>query len=140
MLCNRTQQRSKIFRLYIYFCNGGFFLSSNSAIPFQLSFQYYCPDYINSTFSKLYIIPTCSRNRSVICFWWLLCVVTLLFGFFCGCRGSCHRNESGLILFLLISCYKNTYRHATKLQIIHFENLIVITYSLYWNIAHKFQL
>ena len=28
------------------------------------------------------------------------CVVTLLFGFFCGCRGFCHKTESDLFLFL----------------------------------------
>ena len=26
--------------------------------------------------------------------------VTLLFGFFCGCRGFCHRTESDLFFFL----------------------------------------
>ena len=31
----------------------------------------------------------------------LHCVVTLLFGFFCGCRGFCHMTESDLFLFLL---------------------------------------
>ena len=31
------------------------------------------------------------------------CVVTLLFGFFCGCRGFCHRTESDLFLFLFTS-------------------------------------
>ena len=37
-------------------------------------------------------------NRS---FWWRFCVVTLLFGFFCRCRGFCLRTESYLVLFLL---------------------------------------
>ena len=32
-------------------------------------------------------------------------VVTLLFGFFCGCRGFCHRTESDLFLF----SHKNTH-------------------------------
>ena len=36
-------------------------------------------------------------NRS---FWWYFCVVTLLFGFFCQCRGFCHRTESDLFLLL----------------------------------------
>ena len=31
---------------------------------------------------------------------WRFCVVTLLFGFFCGCRVFCHRTESDLFLFL----------------------------------------
>ena len=38
-------------------------------------------------------------NRS---FWWRFCVVTLVFGFFCQCRGFCHRTESDLFLFLFI--------------------------------------
>ena len=33
-------------------------------------------------------------------FWWRFCVVMLLFGFFCRCRGFCHRTESDLFLFL----------------------------------------
>ena len=33
------------------------------------------------------------------------CVVTLLFGFFCGCRGFCHRSESDLFLFLIPKTY-----------------------------------
>ena len=37
-------------------------------------------------------------NRS---FWWRFCVVTLLIGFFCQCRGFCHRTESDLFHFLL---------------------------------------
>ena len=31
----------------------------------------------------------------------ILYVVTMLFGFFCGCRVFCHRTESDLFLFLL---------------------------------------
>ena len=42
--------------------------------------------------------PQSLCNRS---FWWRFCVVTLLFGFFCWCRGFCHRNESDLFLYLL---------------------------------------
>ena len=44
-----------------------------------------------------YVGPQSLCNRS---FLWRLCVVTLLFGFFCGCWGFCHRTESDLFLFL----------------------------------------
>ena len=47
--------------------------------------------------------PTSVRNRCVIkVFVGVFYVVTLLFGFFCRCRGFCHRTESDLFLFLLI--------------------------------------
>ena len=43
-------------------------------------------------------------------FLWRFCVVMLLFGFFCGWRGFCHRTESDLFLFYLdiIVCFSNT--------------------------------
>ena len=44
--------------------------------------------------------PKSVRNRCVIeVFGGVLCVVTLLFGFFCRCKGFCHRAESDLFLF-----------------------------------------
>ena len=44
--------------------------------------------------------PKSVRNRCVIeVFCGVLCVVTLLFGFFCQCEGFCHRAESDLFLF-----------------------------------------
>ena len=44
--------------------------------------------------------PKSVRNRCVIeVFGGVLCVVTLLFGFFCRCEGFCHRAESDLFLF-----------------------------------------
>ena len=44
--------------------------------------------------------PKSVRNRCVIeVFGGVFCVVTLLFGFFCECRGFCHRTESDLFLF-----------------------------------------
>ena len=47
--------------------------------------------------------PNSVHNRCVIKFFGgVLYVVTLLVGFFCGCRGFCHRAESDLFLFLLI--------------------------------------
>ena len=46
--------------------------------------------------------PKSVRNRCVIeVFGGVLCVVTLLFGFFCRCKGFCHRAESDLFLFSL---------------------------------------
>ena len=48
--------------------------------------------------------PKSVRNRCVIeVFGGVLCVVTLLFGFFCRCKGFCHRAESDLFLFSLNS-------------------------------------
>ena len=37
-------------------------------------------------------------------------VVTLLIGFFCGCRGFCHRTESDLFLFF---CYPSVVYELT---------------------------
>ena len=46
--------------------------------------------------------PKAARNRCVIkVFGGVFYVVTLLFGFFFGCRGFCVRTESDLFLFLL---------------------------------------
>ena len=45
--------------------------------------------------------PKSVRNLCVIeVFDGVLFVVMLLFGFFCGCRGFCHKTESDLCLFL----------------------------------------
>ena len=46
--------------------------------------------------------PKSVRNRCVIeVFDGFFCVVSLLFGIFCWCRGFCHRTESDLFLFHL---------------------------------------
>ena len=37
--------------------------------------------------------PKSVRNRCIIESFVVFFVVTLLFGFFCGCRGFCHRTE-----------------------------------------------
>ena len=43
------------------------------------------------------------RNRCVIEVFGGVChVVTMLLGFFCGCRGFCHWTESDLFLFLYV--------------------------------------
>ena len=45
--------------------------------------------------------PKSVRNRCEIeVFGSVVYVVTLLFGFFCGCRGFCYRTESDIFLFL----------------------------------------
>ena len=49
--------------------------------------------------NKTFIIAQSLWNRS---FGGIFGVVTLLFGFFCGCRGFCHRTESDLLLFSFI--------------------------------------
>ena len=47
------------------------------------------------------------RNRCVIeLLCGVVCVVTLPFWHFCWCRGFCHRTESDLFLFLLITKWK----------------------------------
>ena len=46
--------------------------------------------------------PKSVRNRCVIeVSGGVFCVVTLLFGFFCRCRGFCHRTESDLSFSLI---------------------------------------
>ena len=48
--------------------------------------------------------PKSVRNRCVIkVFGSVFYVITLLFGFFCGCRGFCHGTESDLFLFLIVA-------------------------------------
>ena len=46
--------------------------------------------------------PKSVHNRCVVeVFGGVVCIVTLLLGFFCGCRAFRHRSESDLLLFLL---------------------------------------
>ena len=50
----------------------------------------------------VFVTPT-DRPQSSWCyqsFWWRFCVVTVLFGFVCGCRSFCHGTESDLFVFL----------------------------------------
>ena len=58
------------------------------------------------------------RNRCVIkVFGGDFYVVVLLFGFFCWCRGFCHRTESDLFLFLFLeSIIKEFYKILFKLH------------------------
>ena len=56
--------------------------------------------------------PKSIRNRCVIeVFGGVLCVDTLLFGFFCRCKGFCHRAGSDLFLFLWL---KNSTQNLSK--------------------------
>ena len=70
-------------------------ISTNSGIPMD----------INSAPLIADLGPQSLCNQS---FWWRFYVVTLVFGFFCGCRGFCHRTESDLFLFLLY-CYERDF-------------------------------
>ena len=55
--------------------------------------------------------PKSVRNRCVIeGYGGVICVVMLLFGFFCGCMGFCHRTESDIFLFLLLSHLRSKLR------------------------------
>ena len=71
--------------------------------------------------------PKSVRNRCVIeVFGGVLCVVTLLFGFFCQCEGFCHRAESDLFLFSWLKGFKG---HRRKLSLclqvyVPFENMV----------------
>ena len=66
--------------------------------------------------------PKSVNNRCVIEFFGVVfCVVTLLFGFCCGCSGFCHRAESDLFLFLLNYLSKNRTREKTMHEKIHFH-------------------
>ena len=45
--------------------------------------------------------PKSVHNLCVIeVFWWRFYVVTMFLGYFCGCRGVCHRTESDLFIFV----------------------------------------
>ena len=60
--------------------------------------------------------PKSVCNRCVIeVFWWRFYVVTMLFGFFCGCMGVCHRTESDLFLFVSVfDFFYFTFRFSSK--------------------------
>ena len=70
--------------------------------------------------------PKSVRNRCVIEVFgggFFVLWVTLLFGFFCGCRGFCPKTESDLFLFLLTDeqekvhiCFVHSHHHFS-----HFE-------------------
>ena len=63
-----------------------------------------CPiNWFNYTSCVAIVNPKWPRNV-----WRHFCVVTLLFGFFSGCRAFCHRTESNLFLSLLHASRKRT--------------------------------
>ena len=78
--------------------------------------------------------PKSARNRCVIeVFGGVFCVVTLLLGFSCRCRGFCHRTESDLFIFLWarvettcsaayfrIFCWYRVFCHRTESDLLLF--------------------
>ena len=54
-------------------------------------------------------------------------LITLLFRFFCGCRGSCLKNESELFPFLSV--------HAPLPMLIKFLNIKVLNLSIYVHVT-----
>ena len=97
--------------------SSGHLVLSHSGLAFVLMLRPFFPELVMSTdllsfehpsvllFCWVAIVtpadrPKSVRNRCVIeVFGGVLCVVTLLFGFFCRCKGFCHRAESDLFLF-----------------------------------------
>ena len=86
--------------------------------------------------------PKSVRNRCVIeVFGGVLCVVTLLFGFFCRCKGFCHRAESDLFLFstyiklmliLLWDPLTYLFHWGTRVLVIHNILFSLITSAKIW--------
>ena len=73
------------------------------------------------------IVTPTDRPKSVCnqrSFWWRFCVVTLFFVFFCRCRGFCHRTESDLCLFLLVSVTR-----SIEVKLIFVFILVLFCYS-----------
>ena len=60
--------------------------------------------------------PKSVRDRCEINFSYCFRVVALLFGFFCGCSGLCHRTESDLFLFSFSYEY---IRHEYVIALLH---------------------
>ena len=60
--------------------------------------------------------PKSVRNRCLIeLFCGVVCVFTLPFWHFRGCRGFCHRTESDLLLFVFTKIQdENSHNHATR--------------------------
>ena len=66
--------------------------------------------------------PKSVRYRCVIeVFGGVFYVVTMLFGFFCGCMGVCHRTESDLFLFVLQGLVYSMPQYSFKGQFYHFR-------------------
>ena len=57
-------------------------------------------------------------NRS---FAWRLYVDKMLFGFFCGCWGFCHRTESDIFLFSSIKCLIHLVRPGLSFNVYFFS-------------------
>ena len=71
--------------------------------------------------------PQSLCNRS---FWWRFYVVTVLFGFFCGRTGFCHRTE--LDLFLFFSHSYKLIKFNTKINQMFIRTIIHYTWHDIW--------
>ena len=75
-----------------------------------------------ATFLYIYR-PKSVRNRCVIeVFGDIFYVATVLFGFFYGCRGFCHRTESDIFLFLLL-LYVPRYQMQSPYNVIVYNTI-----------------
>ena len=86
--------------------------------------------------------PKSVRNCCVIeVFGGVFYVDMMLFGFLCGCRGFCHRTESGLILFLIVTQSRG-HKHLQDLCILHEgkkkkTNKILLCCNIYFNAVYS---
>ena len=76
--------------------------------------------------------PKSVRNRCVI-FGGVLCVVTLLLGFFCRCKGFCHRAESDLFLFSSYTCMPCLLKYVDQCSnvLFLFDFVSMIVFAIY---------
>ena len=84
-----------IYLTYTYF----------SGLPFDIQIRQGQKTHLIETCYSITVTPTDRPksvcNRCVIDVFGRFCVVILLVGFFCGCRGYWHRTRSDIFLFLL---------------------------------------
>ena len=84
--------------------------------------------------------PKSVRNRCVIeVFGGVLCVVTLLFGFFCQCEGFCHRAESDLFLSLCMYFYWFPICFNQSCSVMHLQHICWKNLCILWWFAQKGQ-
>ena len=82
--------------------------------------------------------PHSVRNRCVIeLFCGVVCVVTWPFWHFCWCRGFCHRTESDIFLFLLIStlipgCSVERCHKVPRVRVFKVSLFISLAFWLNW--------
>ena len=78
---------------------------------------------------KIFVTPT-DRPKSVrnccVSFWWHFCVVALLFGLFCGCRGFWYRTELDLFLYLLLTLkLRKRYYYVMRITIVSNTSVVL---------------